>query len=195
MKRLDKYFFKRDTLTIARELIGQYLVREINGQKAIVMITETEAYIGRIDKACHAYGLKITERTRILYEEGSSIYVYLIYGMYYCLNIVTEEKGEPSCVLIRGAEIFQNTNLLSQNRYSKPFNALNNYQKKNFLNGPGKLCKALNIDKSLNGKSVLGNELYILQNENFDINNVKTGKRINIDYAQEATHFLWRFYI
>ena len=73
MKRLDKHFFKRDTLTIARELIGQYLVREINGQKAIVMITETEAYIGRIDKACHAYGLKITERTRILYEEGSSI--------------------------------------------------------------------------------------------------------------------------
>lgn len=195
MKKLEKEFFKRDTLTVAKELIGQYLVREINGEKVTVMITETEAYIGNIDKACHAYGGKITERTKVIYEEGSTIYIYLIYGMYYCLNIVTGEKGEASCVLIRGAEIFENKELLSQMRYGKGFSELTNYKKKNFLNGPGKLCKALDIDKRLNGKNILGNEIYILENKEFDKNKIKIGKRINIDYAEEAVDFLWRFYI
>ncbi len=195
MKKLKKEFFKRDALTVAKELIGQYLVREINGEKVTVMITETEAYIGKIDKACHAYGGKFTERTKVIYEEGSTIYVYLIYGMYYCLNIITEEKGEPSCVLIRGAEVFENKELISKTRYGKSFYELTNYQKKNFLNGPGKLCKALDIDKRLNGKSILENEIYILENKEFDKSRIKTGKRINIDYAEEAVDFLWRFYI
>lgn len=195
MNKLDKNFFKRDTLTVAKELVGKYLVREINGEKTTVMITETEAYIGKIDKACHAYGNKITERTKVLYEEGSTIYVYLIYGMYYCFNIITGEKGEASGVLIRGAEIIDNKDLISNLRYNKNFDKLTNYQKKNILNGPGKLCKALNIDKSLNGKSILDNEIYIIENENFEKSKVKEGKRINIDYAEEAIDFLWRFYI
>lgn len=195
MKKIEKNFFEKDTLTVAKDLIGQYLVRQINGEKITVMITETEAYIGKIDKACHAYGNKITERTKVLYSEYGTIYVYLIYGMYYCFNIVTESIGEACAVLIRGAEIIENENLASQLRYNKNFNTLSNYQKKNFLNGPGKFCKALNINKELNEKNIFGNEIYLLENKNFNKDIIKCGKRINIDYAQEAKDFLWRFYI
>lgn len=195
MKKIGKEFFTRDTLTVARELVGKFLVRKINGSEIIVKITETEAYIGKIDKACHAYGGKITDRTKTLYMAGATIYIYLIYGMYYCFNIVTEEEGEASAVLIRCAEPILNIEKMSELRYQKPYGELTNYQKKHFLNGPGKFCRALSIDKSLNEKSILENEIYILENTDFEQNIVKVGKRINIDYAEEAVDFLWRFYI
>lgn len=194
MKRLEQDFFERDTLIVAKELIGKYLIREINGEKITVMITETEAYIGKIDKACHAYSGKITDRTKVLYSKAGTIYVYLIYGMYYCFNIITQRAGEACGVLIRGAKPIENEQLLSQFRYNKNFESLSNYQKKNFLNGPGKFCKALNIDKSLNEKDIFGNEIYLLENTSFN-ETIKSGKRINIDYAEEAADFLWRFYV
>mgnify|MGYP001622887213 CR=1 FL=1 len=195
MKKLAEDFFTRDALTVGKELIGKYLVREIDNEKIIVKITETESYLGDIDKACHAYGGKITDRTKTFYMKGSTIYVYLIYGMYYCFNIITDTINKPSAVLIRGAEPVENAEKISLLRYDKPYKDLTTYQKKNFLNGPGKLCKGLNIDKSFNEKSILSNEIYILDNKDFNINNVKIGKRINIDYAEEAKDFLWRFYI
>lgn len=195
MKKLTEDFFTRDALTVGRELIGKYLVREIDNEKIIVKITETESYLGDIDKACHAYGGKITDRTKTFYMNGSTIYVYLIYGMYYCFNIITDTINKPSAVLIRGAEPVENIEKLSLLRYNKPYKELTVYQKKNFLNGPGKLCKGLNIDKSFNEKSILSNYIYILDNKDFDTSLVKTGKRINIDYAEEAKDFLWRFYI
>ncbi len=195
MKKLTEDFFTRDALTVGRELIGKYLVREIDNEKIIVKITETESYLGDIDKACHAYGGKITDRTKTFYMNGSTIYVYLIYGMYYCFNIITDTTNKPSAVLIRGAEPVENIEKLSLLRYNKPYKELTVYQKKNFLNGPGKLCKGLNIDKSFNEKSILSNYIYILDNKDFDTSLVKTGKRINIDYAEEAKDFLWRFYI
>lgn len=194
-KKLTESFFTRDCLTVGKELVGKYLVRNINDEKIIVKITETECYLGDIDKACHAYGGKITNRTKTFYLNGSTIYVYLIYGMYYCLNIVTDKVNNPSAVLIRSAEPVFNIEKISMIRYNKPYNSITTYQKNNMLNGPGKLCKALNIDKSFNEKSILDNDLYILDNKDFDINTVKAGKRINIDYAQEAKDFLWRFYI
>ena len=195
MKRLEENFFTRDALTVGKELIGKYLVREIDGEKLVVKITETESYLGDIDKACHAYGGKITNRTKTFYLKGSTIYVYLIYGMYYCFNVITDKKDKASAVLIRGAEPVENLEKLSMLRYNKPYNSLNSYQKKNFLNGPGKLCKALSIDKTFNEKSVLSNDIYFLDNKDFDKSVIKTGKRINIDYAEEAKDFLWRFYI
>lgn len=195
MEKLTKDFFTRDALTVGKELIGKYLVREINNEKIIVKITETESYLGDIDKACHAYGGKITDRTKTFYLDGGTIYVYLIYGMYYCFNIITDTLNKPSAVLIRGAEPVENIEKLSILRYNKPYEELTSYQKKNFLNGPGKLCKGLNIDKSFNEKSILDNDIYILDNKDFDKSLIKTGKRINIDYAEEAKDFLWRFYI
>ena len=191
--RLNREFFLRDTLTISKELLGKYLVREINGEKIVAKITETEAYIGAIDKACHAYNYKKTDRTAILFKKGGHIYVYLIYGMYCCLNFVCDKENEPCAVLIRSVNIIHNIELASRLRYDKKYNDLSKYQIKNFTNGPGKLCKALNIDKNLNSLDIDNNLLYITEGEN--VKNFNTSKRINIDYSQEAIDFPWRFYI
>lgn len=192
---LTKDFFLLDPVSVAKNLVGQILVRNFNGQTMSILITETEAYDAFSDKACHAYKNKITNRTRVIFNDAGYIYVYLIYGMYFCFNIVTQKKGVGSCVLIRGGKIFCNEQLLSHFRYNLPFSSLSNYQLKNFLNGPGKLCKALNIDTSFNNKTIFTNELFLAKNTSFDPSTIKVGKRINIDYAEEAKDFLWRFYI
>ena len=96
MEILTRDFFDRDTLTVARELLGCYLVREWEGKKLAVRITETEAYIGRMDKACHAYQYKRTPRTETLFSKPGISYIYLIYGMYHCLNFITEREGSPA---------------------------------------------------------------------------------------------------
>ncbi|MEG2984215.1 MAG: DNA-3-methyladenine glycosylase [Peptostreptococcaceae bacterium] len=196
---MDGEFFRRDAITIARELLGKYLVRRYGDKEIITKIVETEAYMGIEDKAAHVFGDKRTERTKPLYQDGGNIYVYLIYGMYYCLNISANIEGVPQCVLIRAVEPISPIDVISQNRYSENFIDLTSYQKKNICNGPGKLCKALKIEKDLNFKSILGDELYII--DNFDIGNddqkfeIIENKRVNIDYAEEAKDYLWRYYI
>ena len=187
-------FFNVDSVILAKKLLNKYLIREYDNKKIITKIVETEAYMGVIDKATHAYKNKKSVRTAPLYLSGGHIYVYLIYGMYNCLNIAANKENIPECVLIRAVEPINNFDEISFNRYSKSYDELNNYQRKNITNGPGKLCKALNIDRSLSGKYILGSELYIMDNEdeNFEI---VTDKRINIDYAEEYKDKLWRFYI
>lgn len=187
-------FFNVDSVILAKKLLNKYLIREYDNKKIITKIVETEAYMGVIDKAAHAYKNKKSVRTAPLYLSGGHIYVYLIYGMYNCLNIAANKENIPECVLIRAVEPINNFAEISFNRYSKSYDELNNYQRKNITNGPGKLCKALNIDRSLSGKYILGSELYIMDNEdeNFEI---VTDKRINIDYAEEYKDKLWRFYI
>lgn len=193
MTRLKKTFYTGNTIDIARNLLGKYLIREINEHKITAKITETEAYIGAIDKACHAYGYKKTDRTATMFMEGGHAYVYIIYGMYNCLNIVTGKNGEPDAVLIRGVEIIEDIEYASQLRYSKSFSELSKYQIKNFSNGPGKLCKALAIDRELDKHNLLISPLYITEGETPD--KIYSGKRINIDYAEEARDFMWRFYL
>lgn len=196
---MDSEFFRRDAITVARDLLGKYLVRRYDDKEIITKIVETEAYMGIEDKAAHVFGDKRTERTEPLYQDGGHIYVYLIYGMYYCLNISANIEGVPQCVLIRAVEPISPIDVISQNRYSENFVDLTTYQKKNICNGPGKLCKALKIEKDLNFKSILGDELYII--DNLDINNddkkfeIIGSKRVNIDYAEEAKDYLWRYYI
>lgn len=104
MEKLTRDFYNRDTVTVARDLLGNYLVRVLDGETLVCRITETEAYVGRCDKACHAYGYKRTARTETLFAKPGTAYIYLIYGMYNCLNFVTEPEGEPAAVLIRGLE-------------------------------------------------------------------------------------------
>ncbi len=191
MTKLDKAFYQRDTLTVARELLGCRIVHIRDNKRLELRITETEAYCGVNDKGCHTYGNKKTERTRAMYMHGGIAYVYLIYGMYSCLNAVTE-LDEPCAVLIRGGEAVGDVDALSLMRYNKPYGELSSYQRKNLANGPGKLCLALGIGKSNNMTDLTGNTLFIER----DIvpREIKTGKRINIDYAEEAKDFLWRFY-
>ena len=192
-------FFRQNAITVARNLLGKYLVREYDGKKIITKIVETEAYMGIEDKAAHVFGDKRTERTEPLYQDGGHIYVYLIYGMYHCLNISANIEGIPECVLIRAIEPVSEIDEISQNRYSKYYKDLSSYQRKNICNGPGKLCKALKIDKNLNFESILGNKLYIIDNVNLDNENnqfeIIESKRVNIDYAEEAKDYLWRYYI
>ncbi len=197
LNKLKKDFYIRDTLTVAKDLIGKYIVRKKDSVNLCLRITETEAYIGMIDKACHAYKGKRTPRTESLFLEGGHAYVYLIYGMYYCLNVVTEPKDIPCAVLIRGAELVchSDSDILSFLRYKKSYNELSKYQLKNFANGPGKLCKALDITKKFDKISLVSDDLYISEGDPVDVSLIKTGKRINIDYAQEAVDFPWRFYI
>jgi DNA-3-methyladenine glycosylase len=195
MRKLPREFYNRPTLEVAKDLLGKLLVRFINGQTLVCRINEVEAYIGKIDKASHAFGGKLTPRTEVMFGPPGKAYVYLIYGMYYCLNVVTEPEGEPCAVLIRGATPIENIEMMSQIRYGKDYNCLTKYQIKNFMNGPGKLCKALDITKEQNTGDLLGEDLYICENPQPFVAPIKISKRINIDYAEEAKDFLWRFYI
>lgn len=195
MPKLERNFYDRDTLAVARELLGKYLVRMQNGAPLACRITETEAYVGRTDKACHAYGYKRTRRTETLFAPPGTAYIYLIYGMYDCLNLVTEAEGEPCAVLLRAGEPApESLDRISQNRFGCKASGMTAYQRKNFLNGPGKLCKGLFLDRLQNGLDLTGDELFVWD-AGEPVPPFHTGKRIGIDYAEEAADFPWRFYL
>ena len=193
---MDKKFFENDGIYVAKNILGKFLIRKYKDTQIVTKIVETESYMGIKDKAAHVYNDKKTDRTKPLYLEGGHIYVYLIYGMHHCLNLSANVENIPECVLIRAVEPV--TGL------KKDYTELTNYQNKNITNGPGKLCMALDIDRSFNSKSILDSDLYISDfyidqngekvfcNNNFE---VVESKRINIDYAEEAKDYLWRFYI
>lgn len=204
MAKLSHDFYRRDTRTVAKELVGKYLVRQLDDQLLVCRITETEAYIGRCDKACHAYQYRRTPRTETLFAAPGTAYIYLIYGMYHCLNFVTEPEGEPAAVLIRGGHACWGTERISQLRFGKGTAELSAYQRKNFLNGPGKLCKGLALTRAENGMDATGGQLFVCASladvglppePNSVPTEVRVGKRIGIDYAEEAIDFPWRFYV
>ncbi len=193
MDKLPREFYNRDTLTVAQGLLGQRLVRVYQGQPLICRITETEAYIGRRDRACHAYQYKRTPRTQTLFARPGTAYIYMIYGMYHCLNLVTEPEGEPAAVLIRGLEPIDALEQMARLRYGLSPQELTTAQRKNWMNGPGKLCKALSLDKSLNGVDLLGDTLYVLPGT--QDGPIHSGPRIGIDYAGEDAQLPWRFWL
>lgn len=198
MDILTRKFYARDTLAVARDLLGRDIVRVLeDGIRLACRITETEAYIGRTDKACHAYGGRRTARTETLFAPPGTAYIYLIYGMYHCLNFVTEGEGEPAAVLIRGAVPIENGDIIAKNRFGCKEKDMTAYQKKNFLNGPGKLCRGLALTRTQNGLDLTcpAGGLYVLPGAPPDPAQVRTGKRIGIDYAEEAVDFPWRFYL
>lgn len=167
MRQLPQSFFNRKTLIVARDLIGKYLVREIDGKVIRQKITETEAYVGPHDLACHSSRGR-TPRCEPMFGEAGTIYVYFTYGMHWMLNIVTEEKYFPSAVLIRGLEL---------------------------VSGPARLTKALSIDKKLNGLK-LGKEsgLWIEDGEKVPNKNVIRTPRIGVAYAKDGwAKKLYRF--
>ena len=200
---LPQSFFLGNTVDIARSMVGKYLIRQYDGITLAARITETEAYVGRMDKACHAYNYRKTQRTETLFAPPGTAYVYLIYGLHCCLNFVTEPEGEPSAVLIRGLEPRCNADIIAENRFGRKMQSLTPYQRKNFLNGPGKVCAGLNIDRTLNNLPY-GSPSLFLCSQLSDVGLpdweeaplcIKAGKRIGIDYAEEAVDFPWRFYL
>lgn len=194
MKKLTREFYTRNVLEVSKDLLGKLLVYEDNGKKLTGKIVEVEAYMGPEDKAAHSYGGKVTERTRVMYKEGGYVYIFMIYGMYYCFNIVVAGVDEPQAILIRAIEPIHNIDEMSINRFNKAYDNLTTYEKKNLSNGPGKLCRAMNIRKDLNGADLCGDKIYILDMDDSSFE-IVTSKRIGIDYAEEAKDFLWRFYI
>lgn len=193
MVKLDRSFYNRDTLVVAKELLGKILVHNINGVELSGRIVETEAYMGVTDKAAHSYGGRKTKRVEPMYGLPGFAYIYFIYGMYYCFNVVTREEGIPQAVLIRALEPATEVRRMAFNRFNKDYEDLSKYQKRNITNGPGKLCMALAIDKSLNKQDLCGDILYVEQ-DRVDVP-ITTSKRIGIDYAGEAKDYPWRFYV
>lgn len=164
--RLPLSFFQRDILEVAPELLGKYIVRKFdNGETIRLRITEVEIYRGEEDKACHAAKGR-TKRTEVLYWEGGTIYVYLIYGMYWLLNFVTGEKDKPQAILIRAVE---------------------------GIYGPGRVGRKLELDASFRGESIAGNRLWI--EDSNEKPTFKVAPRIGIDYAKEWKDIEWRLYI
>lgn len=174
LSKLPRRFYARNTVTVARELLGKYLVHVVENEKRIGRIVETEAYLGPHDRAAHsARGL--TERTQVMFGPPGHAYVYMIYGMHFCLNAVTERDGHAAAVLIRAIEPVLNIHDRTQ--------------------GPALLCKALGIDKQRNAHDLISKELYIATvsvDDNFTI--VKR-PRIGVDYAGHWARRLLRFYI
>lgn len=197
--------YLRPTLTVAHDLLGKYLVRTWNGEHLVGRICETEAYIAAGDKACHAYNYKRTPRTETMFAVGGTAYIYLIYGMHACLNLVTEPEGEPCAVLIRGIQPRSDLDSFSRRRFGCSYKETTPYQRKNFLNGPGKVCQGLSLTTADNGLSLLGKGLFVCDSLS-DLGippfpgdesppDIKIGKRIGIDYAEECADYLWRFYL
>jgi len=196
LSKLQRIFYLDDTETVAKRLLGKLLVHEIDGKRISGIIVETEAYLGLTDKAAHSYGGRKTQRTEAMFRLGGHAYVYLIYGMYNCFNVVTECEGVPEAVLIRALEPYEGLDAMALARYNMPYQALNKSQVRNLANGPGKLCRALSIDRSMNGEDLCGNRLYIEENPKIsEPFNILTSKRIGVDYAEEARDFPLRFYI
>nr|WP_303740752.1 DNA-3-methyladenine glycosylase [Lutispora saccharofermentans] len=196
MIKLNRSFYGENAVDLSKQLLGKYLVHIVRNEELIGRIAEVEAYMGYGDKAAHSYKGKRTARTEVMYGEEGHAYVYFIYGMYYCLNVVAAEKEVAQAVLIRAVEPVKGVEYMANYRYGKAIEELKKSQIKNLTNGPGKLCRAFNITKECNGEDLTGDRLFICENqkqeEPFEI--VKT-KRIGIDYAEEARDFPWRFYI
>jgi len=180
-----------DATTLARDLLGRFLVRRFDDGSSIVMrIVETEAYLGAIDRASHAYGDRRTKRTATLFREGGCWYVYFIYGMYYCLNVVAYREGTGHAVLIRAAEVIRGHDLAAANRpVRRPLapGAL--------AGGPGKLCQAMSLDTSFDALPVWDAALSLTQGEPIDEGCIVTGPRIGVDYAGDAARWPLRFAI
>lgn len=187
--RLDNKLYSLDAIDFGKELVGKILVREVDGIKIRSRIVEVEAYNGEEDKANHAFKNLKSKRTEPMFLEGGYVYVFLIYGMYSCFNVVCGEENKPHAVLIRAVEPLDNLNVIKQNRPIK------SKKIEELTNGPGKLTKALKIDKNHNRIDLkTSSEIYIETDEKTDFQIVEA-KRVNIDYAKEYKDKLWRFYI
>lgn len=184
IEKLPVDFFLDDTQKVAKALLGQFLVRILNGNIIAGKIVETEAYLGFNDPACHSYKGK-SERVKPMFNQGGVAYVYFIYGMYHCFNVVTQQKGVPEAVLIRAIEPLAGIDIMKK---------LRDYRK-NLTSGPANLCKAMEIDKRFNNHPLNANPLYLQKGVQIPDNQIIKTTRIGVNYAGEAARWNLRFYI
>ena len=172
VKKLSRSFYERPTLQVARELLGKYLVHADGRVRRVGRIVETEAYQGPQDLAAHSARGR-TDRNQVMFGSAGHLYVYLIYGIWNCMNVVTRETGVPHAVLIRAVEPVENLG--------------------DKTHGPGLSCKAYNIDRRLNGTDLCDDVMWIEQRDKKSVN-IQRATRVGIDYAGDWVHKLWRFY-
>ena len=185
---MNHAFFRQDTVELARKLLGCLLVHRTPDGVAGGMIVEAEAYVGAIDKACHAYRNR-SWRTEIMYHDGGYAYVYLIYGMHHCFNAVTGPEGEGNAVLIRALEPVIGLDLMQQRRHTNTMQHL--------CSGPGKVCQALGITKNEYGLDLCAADspLRLIRYRYIPEAQIVATPRINVAYAEEAAAWPWRFYV
>jgi DNA-3-methyladenine glycosylase len=150
--------------------------------------------MGVVDKAAHSYNGKRTPRVEVMYGDPGYSYVFMIYGLHCCFNVVVNEKEIPQAILVRAVQPIHGMEWMAQKRFGKTYEQLTKSQRKSLANGPGKLCGALSIDRNLNGLDLCDDVVYIEEGES-EAFNIVTTKRVGIDYAEEAKDFPWRFYI
>jgi DNA-3-methyladenine glycosylase len=174
VQKLPRAFYDRDTIAVAKELLGKQLVHVSAGVERIGRIVEVEAYLGPHDLAAHS-SRGLTERTKVMFGPPGHAYVYFIYGMYYCMNVVTEREGHAAAVLLRAIEPVQNI----EGRTC----------------GPGLLCRAMEIDKRLNAQDLLSDDFYIAEPKQAEHFTIVKRPRIGVDYAKHWAKRHLRFYI
>lgn len=174
MRKLARSFYDRDPITVARELLGKLLVHQSRGGRRIGKIVEVEAYLGPHDLAAHSSKGR-TKRTQVMFGPPGHAYVYFIYGMHHCMNVVTEREGQASAVLLRAVEPVENI----EGRTC----------------GPGLLCRALDIDRKRNGQDLLGDDLFIAAPAESKLFTIVKRPRIGVDYAKHWAKRHLRFYI
>ena len=189
MKKLPRRFYLQDTVTVARALLGCVLWRRRGRQILSARLVETEAYLGANDAASHARRGLRSKRNESMYLEGGHAYVYFTYGMYWCLNVVTQESDIAEAVLIRAAEPLKGIESMRRRRPKAK-------RDHDLLSGPGKLCMALDIDRRLDGEPLDGNRLFLTKRDvPVDESDILVSPRIGVEGAIGAAHWPLRFYL
>lgn len=189
-RTLPVSFYRRPADQVARDLLGRFVVRELEGERLVVKVVETEAYLGVGDRASHGWSGRRTRRNRTLFEAGGVAYVYLIYGLHYCLNAVTGAGADGSAVLLRAGEPLFGLDRISQNR-----SLAGRIRPGDLAGGPGKLCQALSIDRGHDGQSLDRGELRLTVGEPETVEAIAVARRVGVDYAGDAARWPLRFAI
>jgi DNA-3-methyladenine glycosylase len=188
-KKLTKDFYKRNLLTVAKELLGKILVKQDGRLILAGKIVEVEAYDGELDEAAHTF-IGRTKRNEIMFNDGGYFYVYFTYGAHYCCNIVTGKKDHGTAVLIRAVEPIAGIKKMSLNRFDKLI--LTQKEKFNLTSGPGKVCQAFNISNEHYGVDLTGDKIFLLDRPGIIEREIETSKRIGI---KKSVDLPWRFYL
>lgn len=186
---LQRPFYQQDIFTVSKSLLGKILVHQTSEGTAKGRIVETEAYLGPEDKAAHSSGGRRTARNEVMYGQKGHAYVYLIYGMYNCINITAGSvAGKPEAVLIRALEPVQGVELMTKRRGKLA-------KEVNLTNGPGRLCIAMGITRAQNLMDLTASHLFIEDAPEIASAEIVESKRVGVDYAGDWKDKLWRFYI
>ena len=189
--RIPRSFYRRDAVSVARALLGQRLVSYVDDRRTSGIIVETEAYLGAEDKAAHTYGNRRTARNETMWGDGGHMYVYFVYGIHHCANVVVGVLGAPVAVLLRALEPEEGLDVMSERRPAAR-------RSTDLCSGPGKLCQALGITRALDGIDLAGSSavgIEPLRQRAMSTNRIAAGPRIGVGYAQEWQHEPLRFWV